>query len=58
LEVHHVSEQQCERLITLEIGAEVMGLGRLIEAYFIAATREQYAKNAALVNEYLASFRQ
>ncbi|HSN81605.1 MAG TPA: DUF2505 family protein [Polyangiales bacterium] len=58
LEVQHVSEQQCERLITLEIGAEVMGLGRLIEAYFIAATREQYAKNAALVNEYLASFRQ
>lgn len=58
LEVQPVSEQQCERLVTLEIGAEVMGLGRLIETYFIAATREQYAKNAALVNDYLASFHQ
>jgi hypothetical protein len=55
--IEGVSAHQCERRVTLEIGAEVLGLGRLIEAYFIAATREQYAKNAALVNEYLASFR-
>ena len=53
--VEPVSEQQCERRVTLEIGANVLGLGRLIEAYFVATTREQYAKNAALVNEYLAS---
>jgi hypothetical protein len=52
--VEPVSEQQCERRVTLEIGADVLGLGRLIEAYFVATTREQYAKNAALVNEYLA----
>jgi hypothetical protein len=52
--VEPVSEHQCERRVTLTIGAEVLGLGRLIEAYFLAATREQYAKNAALVNEYLA----
>ncbi|KPK17148.1 MAG: hypothetical protein AMJ62_02735 [Myxococcales bacterium SG8_38] len=58
VEVQPVSDRQCERLVTLEIGAEVMGLGRLIEAHFIATTREQYAKNAALVNEYLAGFRQ
>lgn len=55
--VEGVSAHQCERRVLLEIGAEVLGLGRLIEAYFIATTREQYAKNAALVNEYLASFR-
>ncbi|MGB8331071.1 MAG: DUF2505 family protein [Polyangiales bacterium] len=55
--VEPVSPQQCERRVTLEIGATVLGLGRLIESYFAASTREQYAKNAALVNEYLASFR-
>lgn len=55
--VESVSERQCERRVTLEIGAEVLGLGRLIEAYLLASTREQYAKNAALVNEYLAGFR-
>jgi hypothetical protein len=53
--VEAVSPDQCERRVTLEIGADVMGLGRLIEAYFVATTREQYAKNAALVNEYLTS---
>ncbi|MFZ1863038.1 MAG: DUF2505 family protein [Polyangiales bacterium] len=58
VEVEPVSAHQCERRVTLEIGANVMGLGRLIEGYFVAATREQYAKNAALVNEYLAAFRQ
>jgi hypothetical protein len=41
----------------MEIAADVLGLGRLIEAYFVATTREQYAKNAALVNEYLAGLR-
>jgi len=55
--VEAVSAHQCERRVTLEIGAHVLGLGRLIEAYFVTATREQYAKNAALVNEYLSSFR-
>jgi hypothetical protein len=55
--VEPVSLHQCERRVTLEIGAEVLGLGRLIETYFMATTREQYAKNAALVNEYLATFR-
>jgi hypothetical protein len=55
--VEAVSAHQCERRVTLEIGADVLGLGRLIEAYFVTATREQYAKNAALVNEYLSSFR-
>lgn len=58
VDVEPVSSNQCERRVTLEIGADVMGLGPLIEAYFVAATREQYAKNAALVNEYLASCRQ
>jgi hypothetical protein len=53
--VEPVSAHQCERRVTLEIGASVLGLGGLIEAYFVTATREQYAKNAALVNEYLAS---
>jgi hypothetical protein len=55
--VEAVSAHQCERRVTLEIAADVLGLGRLIEAYFVTATREQYAKNAALVNEYLSSFR-
>ena len=55
--VEPVSERQCERRVTVEIGADVLGLGRLIEAYLLASTREQYAKNAALVNEYLAGFR-
>jgi hypothetical protein len=53
--IEAVSAHQCERRVTLTIGADVLGLGRLIETYFLAATREQYAKNAALVNEYLAS---
>jgi hypothetical protein len=53
--VEAVSAHQCERCVTLEIAADVLGLGRLIEAYFVATTREQYAKNAALVNEYLAN---
>lgn len=57
LVVAPVSEQQCERRVTMEFSAEVLGLGRLIEAYLVASTREQYAKNAALVNEYLAGFR-
>jgi hypothetical protein len=55
--VEAVSAHQCERRVTLEIAADVLGLGRLIEAYFVATTREQYAKNAALVNEYLANVR-
>jgi hypothetical protein len=55
--VEPVSEHQCERKVTVQIGAEVLGLGRLIEAYLVASTREQYAKNAALVNEYLAERR-
>jgi hypothetical protein len=55
--VEPVSAEQCERRVMLEIGANVLGLGRLIEAYLLAVTREQYAKNAALVNEYLAGFR-
>ena len=55
--VEAVSGEQCERQVTVEIGADVLGLGRLIEAYLAASTREQYAKNAALVNEYLAGFR-
>ncbi|MGB5695897.1 MAG: DUF2505 family protein [Polyangiales bacterium] len=55
--VEAVSAHQCERRVTLEIGADILGLGRIIEAYFVATTREQYAKNAALVNEYLASTR-
>jgi len=53
--VEAVSPHQCERRVTIEISASVLGLGRLIETYFVAITREQYAKNAALVNEYLAS---
>ena len=55
--VEAISEQQCERKVTLEISAQVLGLGRLVEAYLVASTREQYVKNAALVNEYLAGFR-
>ena len=55
--VEAVSKRQCERRVTIEIGADVVGLGRLIEAYLITSTREQYAKNAAIVNEYLAGFR-
>jgi hypothetical protein len=54
--VEAISECQCERTVTLEISAQVIGLGRLVEAYIVASTREQYAKNAALVNEYLAGF--
>lgn len=55
--VEAVSELQCERKVTVEFRADVIGLGRLIEAYLVSSTREQYAKNAALVNEYLAGFR-
>jgi hypothetical protein len=58
VEVEGVCADQCERRVTLEIGADVRGVGGLIEAYFVAATRERYAKNAALVNEYLAGLRQ
>lgn len=54
--IEGISPRQCERQVTLEITADVLGLGRVIESYFVATTREQYAKNAALVNEYLASF--
>jgi hypothetical protein len=55
--VEAVSANQCERRVTLDIAADVLGLGRLIEAYLVSTTREQYAKNAALVNEYLAGLR-
>lgn len=55
--VDPVSQAQCERRVEVWIGADVLGLGRLIEGYLVASTREQYAKNAALVNEYLAGFR-
>ncbi len=55
--IEPVSEHQCERKVNVQFGAEVLGLGRLIEAYLVASTREQYAKNAALVNEYLAERR-
>jgi len=55
--VEPISEQQCERRVTVEIGADVIGLSRLIESFLITSTREQYAKNAALVNEYLAERR-
>jgi len=53
--IEAVSPIQCERQVTLDIGADVLGLGRLIETYFAATTRAQYAKNAAIVNDYLAS---
>lgn len=55
--VEPVSPVQCERRVEVRIGADVIGLGKLIEGYLVASTREQYAKNAALVNEYLAGFR-
>jgi hypothetical protein len=55
--VEAISAHQCERRVTLEIAVDVLGLGSLIEAYFVATTREQYAKNAALVNEYLVGLR-
>ncbi len=55
--VRPVSEIQCERQVTVEIGADVLGVSRLVESYLVASTREQYAKNAALVNEYLAEGR-
>ncbi|MDH3653662.1 MAG: DUF2505 family protein [Myxococcales bacterium] len=55
--IEAISAHQCERRVTLEIGADVLGLGRLIETYFAATTRAQYARNAALVNDYLASVR-
>jgi len=55
--VEGVSERQCERTVSVEIDAQILGLGRLVEAYLVASTREQYAKNAALVNEYMAGFR-
>jgi hypothetical protein len=57
VDVEAISECQCERKVTLEISAHVLGLGRLVETYIVASTREQYAKNAALVNEYFAGFR-
>ncbi|MFW2389931.1 MAG: DUF2505 family protein [Polyangiales bacterium] len=53
--IEAVSPTQCERRVTLEIGADLLGLGRLIETYFVTTTRAQYAKNAAIVNDYLAS---
>ncbi len=55
--IEPVSPEQCERCVRLDIGADVLGFGRLIETYFAAATRAQYAKNAALVNDYLAGRR-
>ena len=55
--VEPVSEHQCERKVKVEFRADVIGIGRLVEAYLVASTREQYAKNAALANEYLAGFR-
>ncbi len=55
--VEGISEQQCERKVSVEISADVLGLSRVIESYLVSSTREQYAKNAALVNEYLAGFR-
>lgn len=57
LVIEPVSSEQCERRVTMEFAADVLGLGRLIETYLVASTREQYAKNAALVNEYLADSR-
>ena len=55
--VEGISERQCERTVSVEIDAQILGLGRLVEAYLVASTREQYAKNAALVHEYMAGFR-
>jgi len=55
--VEGLSERQCERRVSLEISADVLGLGRVIETYLVATTRQQYAMNAALVNEYLSGFR-
>lgn len=56
--IESMSEHQCERVVDLDIDARVLGVGRLIEAYLVAGTREQYTKNAALVNEYLSLMRQ
>jgi hypothetical protein len=55
--IEAVSPHQCERRVALEIGADIRGFGRLIEKYFAATTRAQYAKNAALVNDYMAGLR-
>ena len=52
-----LSDRTCERTVTFEMEARVFGVGHVIESFLETATREQYDKNAAFINEYLAAKR-
>ena len=55
VETTSLTEGTCRRIVTLEVEVRMFGIGGLIESLLEATTREQYDKNAAFINEYLAA---
>ena len=41
--------------MTLDIDVRMFAIGRVVESLLEATTREQYDKNAAFINDYLAN---
>jgi hypothetical protein len=55
VETTPLTDRTCRRIVTLEIDVRMFGIGGVIESLLEATTREQYDKNAAFINEYLAA---
>jgi len=55
VETTPLTDRTCRRIVALEIDVRMFGIGGLIESLLEATTREQYDKNAAFINEYLAA---
>ena len=55
VETRPLTDRACRRIVTLDIQVRMFGVGGVIESLLEATTREQYDKNAAFINEYLAA---
>ena len=55
VETAPLADRTCQRTVTLDIEVRMFGVGSVMEAFLAKSTREQYGKNAAFINEYLAA---
>lgn len=57
VETAPITDQTCRRTVTLDIEVRMFGIGTVMESFLEKSTREQYDKNAAFINDYLADVR-
>lgn len=55
VETEPLTDRTCRRIVTLDIDVRMFAIGRIVESLLEATTREQYDKNAAFINDYLAT---